>query len=302
MGNSIIALLALALLSSAAYADYSAYFSHDSYFAINADNTGFPGHFGNYSVSVHVFPYPSYITVYGEGANQQALASEIAWLSENKLLQTECNSSAIYALSYVDYYCAPAGQWQDCDQSKECTKTPLPPGAPGATETGQPIEQKSPAPEAPGIMGIAENPVPMLTSAKAAPQAADTAGARSLAAGEQQPISLNQLLPLLGAFLAVIVLSYLVLQQRQFQLQIDPQEERLLSNGTRAGIMQELQLADKIPTDLSMRLGKSKATIVEHLEALQQAGFVEKLATPGRKFVFYRLTRKGKQALLRRAG
>ncbi len=292
MGNSIISVLALALLVSAAYADCSAYFSQDSSFAVNADNTGFPGHFGNYSVSVHVFPYPSYVTVYGEGASQQALASEIAWLSENKVLQTQCNGSAIYALSYQDYYCAPAGQWKDCSQSAECVKTPLPAAAP---QPPAPPEQQT-------GMGIAENAVPMQASAKAAQPAADTAGARSLEAGGQQPLSLGQLLPLLGALLAVVVLSYLVLQQRQFQIQIDPQEERLLSNGTRAGIMQELQLADKIPTDLSMRLGKSKATIVEHLEALSQAGFVEKLATPGRKFVFYRLTRKGKQALLRRAG
>jgi DNA-binding MarR family transcriptional regulator len=77
--------------------------------------------------------------------------------------------------------------------------------------------------------------------------------------------------------------------------------ERLLSNGTRAGIMDELSIADKIPTDLSMRLGKSKATVVEHLDALVCAGLVERIQTQGRKFVYYRLTQKGKQALLRRA-
>ena len=103
-----------------------------------------------------------------------------------------------------------------------------------------------------------------------------------------------------GVFLAVIVASYLILHQRQEQ--IDPQTERLLENETRSGILEELETADKIPTDLSLKLGKSKATIVEHLGALLEAGFVEKLATPGKKFVYYRLTRKGKQALLRRAG
>ena len=284
MKNSVIAVLALAMLVSTLSADYTAYFSENSSaFAINADNTSFPGHFGNYNVSIHVFPYPAYVTVYGENASQEALVSEIGWMTENGVLQTACNGSAIYALSYVNYYCAPAGQWTDCDQSAECRKTPLPP-APSALpqETG-----------AQGVLGIAENVVPMRASAKAI--------APSAGGAPPELVPSSQLLPLLGAFLAVIILSYLVLQQRQVQIQIDPQEEKLLSNGTRAGIMQELQLADKIPTDLSMRLGKSKATIVEHLGALSQAGFIERIETPGRKFVFYRLTRKGKQAMLRRA-
>jgi DNA-binding MarR family transcriptional regulator len=102
--------------------------------------------------------------------------------------------------------------------------------------------------------------------------------------------------------IAVVVASYLILQQRQVQLEIDPQEEKLLDNATRAGIMQELSGADRIPTDLSIKLGKSKATVVEHLTTLSSAGFVERVATPGRKYVFYRLTQKGKRALLRRAG
>ena len=131
------------------------------------------------------------------------------------------------------------------------------------------------------------------------------------AAGEISPpkppvqpsgISTEQILQVLGVFLIVIAVSYLILQQRQLQVEIGPQEERLLENETRAGILEELSSADKIPTDLSLKLGKSKATIVEHLETLAEAGFVEKLAQPGKKFVYYRLTRKGKQAMLRRAG
>ena len=93
-----------------------------------------------------------------------------------------------------------------------------------------------------------------------------------------------------------------MLQQRQVQVEVNPQEEKLLDNETRAGIMAELSNADKIPTDLSAKLGKSKATVVEHLSTLASAGFVERVSTPGRKYVFYRLTQKGKRALLRRAG
>lgn len=77
---------------------------------------------------------------------------------------------------------------------------------------------------------------------------------------------------------------------------------KLLENETRAGILQELSETEKIPTDISLRLGKSKATVIEHLDTLVQAELVERIETPGKKFVYYRLTQKGRQALLRMAG
>jgi DNA-binding MarR family transcriptional regulator len=116
---------------------------------------------------------------------------------------------------------------------------------------------------------------------------------------QPQGISAEQLVQLLGALFAVIVVSYLLLQQKGPE--ITPQDLQLLSNETRSGILHELEVADKIPTDLSNKLGKSKATVVEHLETLSSAGFVEKISTPGKKYVFYRLTRKGKVAILRKA-
>jgi len=114
-------------------------------------------------------------------------------------------------------------------------------------------------------------------------------------------IGTEQVLQLLGAFLAVLVASYLILQSRHEPV-LDPATEKLLDNPTRAGIMEELSSADKIPTDISAKLGKSKASVVEHLSALMDAGLVERIATPGKKFVFYKLSQKGRQLLLRRAG
>ena len=280
-----LALLAIALLVSSA-AGYSAYFSNSSSFAINSDDTGFPGHFGNYSVAIHVFPYPSYVSVYGDGAGQQSLISELGWLEGNNLLQTSCNASSIAMFSYMDYYCNENGSWEDCAQVGKCAP-PAPPApvvAAVAANNGSRNAGNAQQLALPGVLANA----PMAYSEKA--------GTAPSAAGLPLP---DQLVPALGALLAFIVLSYLLLQHQE---QVDPQEEKLLENGTRAGILQELVQSDKIPTDLSARLGKSKATIVEHLEALSSAGFVEKLATPGKKFVFYRLTRKGKQAVLRRAG
>lgn len=270
--------LALLLLLGALSADFTLYLSPaSSAFKISAEKAAFPGHYGNYTVQVGVFPHPPTIAVSGEGADADALAKEVAWLRQNGLLVTSCNLTGLRNYS-EPAYCDDSGKLVACSSSSACQPQPVPPAAPEA-EGGFGKALTLPA-AAPMMQRVGER------------EAQDNAAASGT--------GLEQVLPLVAAFLAVIIASYLILQQRQ--VQIEPQEERLLENETRAGIMQELSLADKIPTDLSARLGKSKATIVEHLEALLQAGFVEKLETPGKKFVFYRLTRKGKQALLRQAG
>lgn len=78
-----------------------------------------------------------------------------------------------------------------------------------------------------------------------------------------------------------------------------PEVVDALSNETRVEILQDLAQADRIPTDISTRIGKSKATVSEHLEQLMAAGLVEKVQTPGKKFVYYRLSGKGRSVLLR---
>jgi DNA-binding transcriptional ArsR family regulator len=275
---------ALALLLPLANADYTAYFSPDSSaFTLSVENASMAGHFGNYTLFIQVFPLPAYVSVSGEGASRQALASEIGWLLQNRVLETSCNYTLAYSLSYQDYYCGPAGSWQDCAQSAECTAVPLP-KAPADAQLPEMFGHQAADARAMKTASVSE---------------LGTGGEAKNGAGAGSQVSLEQLLQLVGAFILVIVASYLILQQRQPAP--DAAEERLLANETRAGILEELSVADKIPTDLSNKLGKSKATIVEHLETLLSAGFVEKIAEPGKKFVFYRLTRKGKQALLRRA-
>ncbi|MCX6777835.1 MAG: VIT domain-containing protein [Candidatus Micrarchaeota archaeon] len=69
---------------------------------------------------------------------------------------------------------------------------------------------------------------------------------------------------------------------------------RALSSDTRVQILGELTNGDRTPTDLSRKLGKSKATISEHLDKLVEAELVDKIERDGKKWVFYSLTRKGK--------
>ncbi|MEM4347960.1 MAG: winged helix-turn-helix domain-containing protein [Candidatus Anstonellaceae archaeon] len=99
-------------------------------------------------------------------------------------------------------------------------------------------------------------------------------------------------LPIIAGLILIFAIAFALLQKPQ----------RAFESGTKAEILRQLFEADRIPTDLSARLGKSKSTITEHLEELVREGMVERIERPGKKFVFYRLTSKGRQLLLRKAG
>ncbi|MFA6328658.1 MAG: winged helix-turn-helix domain-containing protein [Candidatus Micrarchaeia archaeon] len=264
----VLLLLALPL----AYPTSSASFSTGA--ASLPENIGMDGHFGDYTLVAFSSAGKVTVAIYGAGESPSALASEIEWLAANEKFYTVCDIDAMPALAYgQEAYCDANGTW-----AGEGAKAPSPRSA---------IMQDN-------GMGIAATGISGAPSEKAA----DASLAQH---APQEGIGITQMLQLLGAFLAVLVASYLILQGRQ-EPAIDAATEKLLSHPTRAGIMEELASSDKIPTDISTRLGKSKAAVVEHLQALSGAGLVERVATPGKKFVFYKLTQKGRQALLRRAG
>jgi len=75
---------------------------------------------------------------------------------------------------------------------------------------------------------------------------------------------------------------------------IDRDVLKVISVDTRMDILKILAEGDRNPSFISKKLHKSGATIIEHLEALQRAGLVKKTETPGRKWVFYTLTERGK--------
>ena len=287
----LAAIFTALLLGSAFAAQYTAYFLPVP--APFSDlNESFHGHFGNYEVLTGVkAPFP-YIAVSGSGVDTSTLAGEIGYLKNASLLRTDCNPVEIDGANGTDFICTPNG-WNICPAGSVCSFSP-PAAAPMAASL--PTEAAKQA-------GNAPSPLQDIVAGAAGARAVQNAGEASAAAppaASQPGISLEQILQLSGALIAVVVASYLILQQRQEP--IDPQEEKLLDNETRAGIMQELSGADRIPTDLSIKLGKSKATVVEHLSTLTSAGFVERVSTPGKKYVFYRLTQKGKRAILKRAG
>lgn len=273
----LLALLALPL----AYAASSASFSTDA--ASLPEKIEMEGHFGNYTLVAFATDSNVTVAVLGAQESRSALVSEIGWLTQNGKFYSICNVSAMP--EGQEAYCGMNGTW-----AQEKSAVPAPAMVPAPTSAPSPSEDS-------GAFNIAST-----GAARAPSEALAMAGAQPPGAGAQpQGIGGEQVLQLLGAFLAVIVASYLILQSRQAPL-LDAATEKLLDNPTRAGIMEELSSADKIPTDISLKLGKSKAAVVEHLAALGDAGLVERIATPGKKFVFYKLTQKGRQVLLRKAG
>jgi len=305
-------LLSLVLLVSLAIAmQFSACLPPPSVMGFNVDDANYSGSFGNYSVHVHVFPQPSSITVDGPDADLIALSNEMHLLEQSHMLSTPCNTSRIQIYSYSRYACAPSGSWVDEAQTGLCAAqgaapliTPTAAANPVSPPVPAPKEQRAAA-NSPSAAGeVMKSNAPSGQNAET-PGAGTAQSAPSAPVAQEQPIiNAEQILPIVAALLIVMIISFLILQQRQetVQLEITAQDERLLQNGTRAGIMNELEGADRIPTDLSSKLGKSKATIVEHLGTLREAGFVERVATPGKKFVYYRLTHKGKAVMIRRAG
>ncbi|MCC7552242.1 winged helix-turn-helix domain-containing protein [Candidatus Micrarchaeota archaeon] len=95
---------------------------------------------------------------------------------------------------------------------------------------------------------------------------------------------------IIGVFLSLA--GYQIFYQRS--------KDDLLSNDLRMNMLLELREADKIPTYFSDKFRKSKSTISEHLDKLVSAGLVEKVQEPGKKFVYYRITREGKSILRNR--
>jgi len=76
---------------------------------------------------------------------------------------------------------------------------------------------------------------------------------------------------------------------------VDREVLKVLSVDTRMDILKLLSGAEggRTPSFVAKKLGKSDATIVEHLQTLSEAGLVKKTMSPGKKWVFYSLTERG---------
>ncbi|MEM7818760.1 MAG: DUF5667 domain-containing protein [Candidatus Aenigmatarchaeota archaeon] len=72
---------------------------------------------------------------------------------------------------------------------------------------------------------------------------------------------------------------------------------KTISVDTRVDILKALEERPMTASELSRFLNKHVTTISEHLEILKKSNLVERVERPGRKWVYYRLTREGKRIL-----
>jgi DNA-binding MarR family transcriptional regulator len=129
---------------------------------------------------------------------------------------------------------------------------------------------------------------------------ADKSAADAASGQKKDEFPLAIIAPVIAVFAIALALIAVLMFRAPAAEQVE--STRMLMNETRLGILNELVQSEKIPTDLSRRLKRSKATIVEHLDKLIDAGLVERMEEPGKKFVFYRLTQKGRGLLYKQAG
>ena len=143
-------------------------------------------------------------------------------------------------------------------------------------------------------------------SRETAKQALDTEG--SAAPGEKelatapaekpsdQPFKLD-LNTILNVLVAAGIIGFVLVGFRTFLMR--PQEQvmlyKTLSSEARLQLVDLMKKAPRTVTDMARMTGKSKSTVSEHLDLLVKEGLVERNEQEGKKFVFYSLTRKGKE-------
>ena len=69
-----------------------------------------------------------------------------------------------------------------------------------------------------------------------------------------------------------------------------------IDGSTKKEILRSLKERNKTLSEISRELGISKSSIHRHLRNLRELGLVDRI-TNGNKFIYYRLTEKGKEAL-----
>lgn len=66
---------------------------------------------------------------------------------------------------------------------------------------------------------------------------------------------------------------------------------------SRVSILKALENRSMTASELSRFLDKHVTTVAEHLELLKNSNLIERIERPGRKWIYYRLTREGKRVL-----
>ncbi|MFH1234727.1 MAG: winged helix-turn-helix domain-containing protein [Candidatus Diapherotrites archaeon] len=79
------------------------------------------------------------------------------------------------------------------------------------------------------------------------------------------------------------------------EVKFDSSELKVLASGTRVEILKNLKERNYTVSELAQKIGHSKSTMHEHLERLMNANLIEKADNYTDKWVYYRLSRRGKE-------
>jgi len=280
-----------------------------THFSVINDTASYAGHYGNYTVAATKNEHNITLVLYGDGESKEALGKELAWVGNLAGISPDICPNYTLQLEQDGNYSTCKGTITVYHQEQGgLPPVPAPPNNNGGENNGggEVVPQGSNngsgkvAPQGwleqitSGITALAGGLLGAIFGTAAQQGQAGTAPGIGIAA---------VICPLL-ALVLIIIIAFMLIMDRQAapSPSVDPEIQKLLENETRSGIMQELSQADKIPTHLSLKLGVSKPAIVGRLAELVDAGLVEKVEVPGKKFVHYRLTQKGRQTLLRMAG
>jgi DNA-binding transcriptional ArsR family regulator len=72
---------------------------------------------------------------------------------------------------------------------------------------------------------------------------------------------------------------------------------KAISADTRTQILRALESRQMTASELSRHLDKHVTTVAEHLELLHESNLIERIERPGRKWIYYKLSKIGKQML-----
>ena len=79
------------------------------------------------------------------------------------------------------------------------------------------------------------------------------------------------------------------------KLKISKKLLKTLTVATRTDILKNLEKRPMTASELSRKLGKHVTTVSEHLNVLKKSELVERIERPGRKWIYYRLTKPGQR-------
>jgi len=81
------------------------------------------------------------------------------------------------------------------------------------------------------------------------------------------------------------------------ELKVSKKLLKTLTVDTRTDILKNLEKRPMTASELSRKLDKHVTTISEHLNVLKKSDLVERVERPGRKWVYYRLTKPGQRII-----